>query len=304
MKIFEITLFLYLTIFLTTRLATLIHELLGHGLASVLMGAVLTGVSINLFTTGSASYELLDPGLLQRVVAALAGIALNLVSGVTCLIVLKTIKLRWEMRIILCVFAMISIGSQLTYLVLGTYYGHGDPLIFEELLASLKWLVWLLFLILMAPATYFLADSFLRLQEEVFPSDSLKARGRILFSTLVAASVIYGACFYAEDRTTGFLGSMAASERVITERAKKAVEDQVLTTEQRMKQIEAIKRQLRPFPIIAPICLLVFFSGLVAFLKTKGRPPPSLRHHFRAGYLWWSLFLSVLVGGTIVGVSG
>ncbi len=300
MKILQITVFLYLIIFLTTRVATAIHEVLGHGLASVLMGGVLTGVSINLFTTGSASYELVGSGLLPRVFTELAGIAVNLVTGVGCLIVLAKMRLKWEVRIVLCVFAMASIGSQLIYLVMGTYYGQGDPLVFGELFGTLKWLVWLLFLILMAPATYILTDSFLRLQEEMFPSKSLEARGRILFSTLIAASVIYGVCFYAEDRSTGFLGGMTASERSITEKARKAVEGQPLTEKERIEQIEAIKNQLRPFPIIAPVFLVVLVSGLVALLKTKHRPPSSAPHHFRIWYLWGSLLLSILVGGIIV----
>ncbi len=301
-RILEITLFLYLTIFLTTRFGTLIHEILGHGLASILMGGNLTGVSIHLFTAGSCSYQLLDPGLPQEVVVELAGIALNLVSGVICLTLLERLKLSWEITIILCVFAMVSIGSQLTYLVMGAYYGYGDPLIFEELLGSMNWLVWVLSLILIAPAAYFLAGSFLRLQEKMFPCDSLKARANILFLTFIAASVIYSACFYAEDHNIGFLGGMGESERVITEIAKQAVEGQFLTEQERVKQIEAIKEELRPFPIIVPLFLIALFSGLVAFLKTNDRPPPSVRYHFRVGYLWRSLFVSLVVAGMIVGV--
>ena len=298
-RILKITLFLFLTIFLTSRLGTLIHEGLGHALAAVIMGGNVTGMSINLFTTGSCSYDLPGSGLPQRAVVDLAGIVVNFLTGGASLLVLKRVRLQLEMRIILSVFAAVSIGSQLTYLVMGTYYGHGDPIIFEELLGSMRWLVWLVFLVLMAPATYFLADAYLRLQEEMFPCDSLNARVRILSSTLIAAAVVYGVCFYAEDRSTGFAGGMAASERMIAETAEKAVGGQFLSKEERERQIEAIKKQLRPFPIIVPIFLVCFFSALMAFVKTKGRQMSAVRRHFRLGYLWWSLWLSLVVGGMI-----
>jgi hypothetical protein len=302
-KILEITLFLYLTIFLTTRVATLIHEVLGHGLASVLMGGYLTGISINLFTTGSAGYGFINPGLTQRAVAALAGIAANLVSGVICLMVLRRARLQWEVTIMLCVFAMVSIGSQLTYVVMGTYYGHGDPSIFAELLGSMSWIVWVFFLGLTAPAAYLLARSYLKLQEKMFPCDSLMARAGVLLSTLIAASVIYSVCFYAESGTTGFLGGMAGAERAITKEAEKAVEGRLLTEDERKRQIEAIKRELRPFPIIVPLVLVGCLSSLLAFLKTKDWSLSSVRYQFRVRYLWCSLGVALVVGATIVTAS-
>jgi hypothetical protein len=299
-KILEITLFLFLTIFLTSRLGTLIHEILGHALATVILGGHVTGVAINLFTTGSCSYELPVPGLAQRAVVDLAGIAVNLVTGVMALVLLKNIRLQLEMRIILSVFAAVSIASQLTYLVMGTYYGHGDPIIFEEVFGPMNWIVWVVFLILLAPATYLLLNAYLGLQEEMFPRDSLRDRGGVLFSTLIVASLIYGACFYAEDRATGFAGGMAASERMITQVAEKAVEGQLLTQDERERQIEAIKKELRPFPIIVPISFVCFLSALMAFVKTKGRPIPPVRHYFRLSYLWVSMCMSLLVSGMIL----
>jgi hypothetical protein len=299
-KIVEITLFLYLTIFLTTRAATLIHEVLGHGLASVLMGGYLTGISINLFTTGSASYELINPGLIQRVIAALAGIVANLVSGVICLMVLKRARLQWEVTIMLCVFAMVSIGSQLTYLVMGTYYAHGDPLVFAELLGPMSWIAWVFFLGLTAPAAYLLARSYLELQEKMFPCDSLMARAGVLLSTLMAASVIYSVCFYAESGTTGFLGGMAGAERTITEKAEEAVEGRLLTEEERKREIEAIKKELRPFPIIVLLVLVGCLSSLLAFLKTKDWSLSAMRYQFRVKYLWCSLCVALVMGATIV----
>jgi hypothetical protein len=298
-RILEITLFLFLTIFLTSRLGTLLHEGLGHALAAVILGGHVTGVSINLFTTGSCSYELPGPEVAQRAVADLAGIAVNLLTGVMALVLLKKIRLQLEIRIILSVFAAVSISSQLTYLVMGTYYGHGDPIIFEELFGSMTWLVWVVFLILMAPATYLLSNAYLGLQEEMFPRDSLGGRGGVLFSTVIVASILYGACFYAEDRATGFAGGMAASERMIAEIAEKAVDGQLFTQDERERQIQAIKKELRPFPIIVPIFLVCFFSALMAFVKTKDRRMSAVRHYFRLSYLWGSLWASLVVGAII-----
>ncbi len=272
---------------------------MGHGLVALLMGGNVTEVSISLFSTGFCGYQLPGPGLLQRAAVDLAGIVANLASGAVALMIVERKRLKWEPRVILCIFAMVSIGSQFVYLVTGTYYGYGDPLIFKELLGSTVWPVWSFFLVLIAPSTYLLARVYLKLQEEWAPCDSMRARFSMLFFTLIVASFTYAVFFWTEDQTTGFLGGMAASERRIARMAEEAVEGQLLTKEVKTKQVRAIIRKSRPFPIIAPILVIAFSSGGLAFLKARNAGAFPVRHRFRVQYLGWSLLASLLVGGMI-----
>jgi hypothetical protein len=299
-EIFRLTVFLFLIIFLATRLGTFIHEFFGHGLAAIIVGGEVSGMSIDLFATGYCEYELTNSELIYRAFVGLAGMAANFVSGIAAFVMATKWRLPWECRVMLCLFAAISVCSQLVYLVVGTYYNYGDPIVLEELLGSAKWLVWAFALILVAPSSYYFAQSYLRLQNEWTPSNSPKDRLIKLFSTLAVASLVYAACYWVEGGTTGFLGGMAASEQKITRIAQKAAGSQELTEGEKTILIERIKKALRPFPIIIPTLLIAFVSGLKAFWNARHGPVVPAPHNLRIAYLCWSLFLSLLVGGLII----
>jgi hypothetical protein len=299
-EIIGVTAFFFSVIFLSARLGTFNHEFFGHALAAIIVGGHVTSISIDLFATGYCGYMLPQSGLMQKAFVGLAGIAVNFVSGLWAFYMATKWRFSWEWRVTLCLFAIISILSQLVYLVTGAYYDYGDPLIFHELLGSAKWLVWFFALLLLAPCTYFCAQSYLKLQNEWVPSNSKKDRLLTFFSTLAIASLIYAACFWAEGNTTGFLGGMAASEEKITQSAQQAVESRELSEAEKAIQIKSIKRKLRPFPIIVPTLLIVFVSGLKAFWNIGNDPVVRRPHDFKIVYLSWSLFLSILAGSLII----
>ena len=293
----SVSVFYFLALFLTTRLGTLIHELFGHGGAAILVGGRIDRIVIHLFATGYCSYTLEGEGLWEILFIRLAGIALNFATGIAVALFIARRDASWEVQSSLCIFAIVSIGSQLLYMVLGTYYDHGDPTILSELLGPAKWIVWLPFLVLVAPASFSLATLFLRSQERIFPCDGKTARVAIAALTIGAASILYGLCFYIEGKTTGFAGGMAASESRIATAAEEAIAGEALSDEERAKRLEEIEDELRPFPIYVPLLIIVSVSTVVAFVRQRpGRRASPLRRWF----FWSAIVLALLVAALIL----
>ena len=81
-NLFLFDLFLLAILILATRLATFLHELMGHALMAATFGGEVNGVRVSLFGGGEAYYHLkTQSGLYVRFLVAFGGILVNMLSG-------------------------------------------------------------------------------------------------------------------------------------------------------------------------------------------------------------------------------
>ncbi|HEU5060107.1 MAG TPA: hypothetical protein VFU21_26425 [Kofleriaceae bacterium] len=111
----------------TSRVTLVAHELVGHGLTAVALGADLVGYRLFLFGGGWVSYRWPDgpPGAVGGMAVALGGIALELVAGAAAL-ALATRARRPVARVGLLATATILLLHAGFYLAAGTHHGFGD----------------------------------------------------------------------------------------------------------------------------------------------------------------------------------
>lgn len=127
-KILLLDLLLLSFLILGTRLATLVHEILGHALFSLLTGGAVKGIRISLFGGGNVYHALPDgAGVPSLFAVALSGIALNLVTGAA--VILRPWKSENPKigHALWILFGLASLLGGLAYGALGFYYGEGDP---------------------------------------------------------------------------------------------------------------------------------------------------------------------------------
>ncbi|MGE5839574.1 MAG: M50 family metallopeptidase, partial [Deltaproteobacteria bacterium] len=111
---------------LSTRLGAFLHEFMGHGLAALLFGGKFESFSLTLFAGGEARFSG-DFGEIGLLCVSLGGIAVNLVTGLAALRFIEKYRSSFALTLFGLVFAGASVLSQLQYLILGSYYRHGDP---------------------------------------------------------------------------------------------------------------------------------------------------------------------------------
>ena len=86
-------LFLLAILILATRLATFLHELMGHALMAATFGGEVNGVRVTLFGGGEAYYHLkMQSGLSVRFLVAFGGIIVNMLSGLLPFIFIHRFK--------------------------------------------------------------------------------------------------------------------------------------------------------------------------------------------------------------------
>jgi hypothetical protein len=110
----------------STRLGAFLHEFVGHGLAALFFGGRFEAFSLTLFAGGEARFsgDFSESG---RLLVYLGGMAVNLVTGLAALWLIGKYRSSFSFTLFGLVFAGASVLSQLQYLILGSYYRHGDP---------------------------------------------------------------------------------------------------------------------------------------------------------------------------------
>ncbi len=167
--LFAILLFSFLI--LSTRLATFLHEVIGHGLITVLLGGKCHSIHISPWGGGYASCELkVDAGISSLFFHNFGGIILNLTSGLISFSICNKLKNKINLALFLAIFGFISILGAYSYLIIGSYYDVGDPAgwIPSGIPASK---LFYLFLFSITPIlAYHTFSTYLTIQEKIFPS--------------------------------------------------------------------------------------------------------------------------------------
>jgi hypothetical protein len=265
-----------LAAFGTSRIATLLHEVAGHGGAVAWFGGELTSVSVSWFGGGWAEYTY-PAGITesQRWWMAWSGIWVNLATGLVALIAASMIRsVSW--RVLLAMFAVVSLLGGFHYWILGAYWSAGDPVAWTDdpfrLLDSESG--WWIGLATMVPFGLWLMARVGDLCAEWVPMDS--ARDRLLhgLSGIAAAMVVYaGLLVLVDDPLQMMHGGEEATERLEVRSRDVAIERETRRrTEEaspstppeviRRDAVRAVDEQGPAAPIRSPWSILIWL-GLV-----------------------------------------
>jgi hypothetical protein len=118
----------------TSRLGLVVHELVGHGGTTIVVGGEVTDVWLFYFAGGWIRYR--TPG--GELAIALGGIAVEAVIGVTMILLARHERLG--ARIVRAIGCALVIHAT-WYLATGTWYGFGDGLRLHRALGDRAWLV-------------------------------------------------------------------------------------------------------------------------------------------------------------------
>ena len=221
-------LFLLAILILATRLATFLHELMGHTLMAVAFGGHVDGIRVSLFGGGHAYYRLnMESGLIVRFLVSFGGIIVNLASGLLPLICIRRLGKRpgWDLFLIL--FAIVSLLGAIAYCALGFYYDQGDPVAWLKGASQpLRWL-WVPFLIISPIVSYFAIKSYIILNETLFPARSFLGRSGTMFITLGITVVLYAGLYGLTGQSSVAVDSPSLAFQRAEDKVRETKKDRV-----------------------------------------------------------------------------
>ena len=273
---------------LSSRLATFLHEVLGHALVAVLSGGSVSAITVSLFGGGYTTAGTGSHHVFVRFLFALSGIILNLITGFIAIHLGKSTAGRnFLASLFLSVFAMVSLAGALAYLVLGLYYDFGDPTAW--IINGYGWfyIMWVPFLLVSPFVSYMAAQLYISLQQRVFSSETFFKRLKITLVTLGISFVAYGILFFTTSQSLVSLNASdyaykRAETRVLeikkTELSERLLkENPELTDEQLRSILEKIPVVVEPdevpvkFPMLPVLAGLLITGGLFGIGRKKTR---------------------------------
>lgn len=288
--LFFFDLFLFSLLVLSTRLATFLHEVVGHGLTAAALGATISGIRVSLFGGGNAYYRFhAELGPAALFVVAFGGILVNVVTGALAIALADKPGVYRGRTVFLSVFGIVSLWGGLAYACLGFYYGVGDPAAsVREFTGASEWL-WLPFLAGAPLAAYLGVRSFLRSVRSWFPADGFAGKILVLTLTLGITGAIYASLYVTTEQRsvaleTPSIAHLRAEERVRQE--KRAELGRQLrkshpewTEEDLARALERVTIEVHPEEVVRKPPLIPFLvfahliGALLALRPSRGSTP-------------------------------
>ncbi|MBI5360328.1 MAG: M50 family metallopeptidase [Planctomycetes bacterium] len=176
-----------------TRLATVLHEILGHGLMTIIYGGKFNGFYITYFGGGFAYTE---GG--ESFLSIFGGILLNLFLAcmTLCIIVMLRKRISASFYAALLVFFGINSIGGLEYAVTSSYYRYGDAFYAEKIIGHIG-IFWIPAMILIAAMSLVFLKLYADFISGYFGREG--PFGRILYTviTLGVSLAAYGFLLYA-----------------------------------------------------------------------------------------------------------
>ncbi|HTL33855.1 MAG TPA: hypothetical protein VL326_12055 [Kofleriaceae bacterium] len=264
----------------TSRLGLIGHELVGHGGMALVLGGTIDQVQLFWFAGGWIRYHLAEPNEAAALAIAMAGIALEFVTGSLLWFVARGDTLgRRITRGIGCALALHA-GW---YLATGAFHGFGDGLILYRMLGSWRTPVALGAALLTVGAGYLGAREVLgALAGTLRGSRRARLAGTIIAVVLAAgthAALTAGELAARSDPT--YAQTMQPErERVVAKelaewQAAQAQQGVEITQEQKRVEEKRLTRVHRPFPFVP---LLAIATGLaIALGAWRAKPATESR---------------------------
>ena len=306
-------LFLLAALIVATRLATFLHEVIGHGLFAAAFKGEVSGIRVSLFGGGHAYYHFnRELGLTGSFLVAMGGILINLLSGAAAFRWFYTSQSRSSWALFSALFGMVSLLGALTYACLGFYYGIGDPIAWIKEPLRVEWLF--VPALLASPfVSWFAVRSFFLLIQPWFPAKGFSDRLVVLVITLGVSVAAYAALYgVTGQRSTALDTPKLAYERAKEEvRMKKRVDLSRIVREihpewseaELQQWLERVPIAVRPeeipkgFPLV-PVLLLFYAGGAVMALRNAGNDFPDGSPRIPL----LSVLLAVCTAGAVLGV--
>ena len=178
---------------LASRAALLLHEVVGHGLTALALGADRISLKLSYLGGGYVTSQGLRTTALGHSVHLLGGIGVNLLTGLIAWFVARRMKRRGLGYVFLLMLAAGSVGQALFYLANGFFYDQGDPKGFVSpggSLESLSWM-WVLFVIPFAAASGWAARGWLDFLATHVPVDTPRRRFAWTMATVTVVTAAY-----------------------------------------------------------------------------------------------------------------
>jgi hypothetical protein len=220
-------LFLLAVLIIATRLATFLHELIGHALMASAFGGEVNGVRMSLFGGGHVYYLLSrESGLLVRLLVAFGGIIVNMLSGLLLFIFIRKPGKRSGWAFFPILFGMVSLLGAVAYCALGFYYDHGDPVAWADRASPQGGWLSIPFLVVSPFVSYFAVKAYSIINEAWFPTKTYLGRVVMLVLTLGLIGGAYAGLFGLTDqRSVALDAPLSAYKRAEEEVIKRKVEE-------------------------------------------------------------------------------
>jgi hypothetical protein len=245
---------------ISTRLGAFLHEFVGHGLVALLFGGRFEAFSLTLFAGGEAQFNG-DFSEIGHLCVSLGGIAVNLVTGFAVLWFIQKYRSSFSFTLFGLVFVGASVLSQLQYLILGSYYRHGDPVSLTPYPAAL-WLAWTGGLLALAFFSLYLMRLFFRFQDTYFPVSRLFTRA-LIFLLILGIPIALYAGLYHWSKTP--LVSTAAIQEARSRIYQEA--ERIRTETESEQSIAEIIEKITPHPILPWILAAYVITTIMAFFS-------------------------------------
>lgn len=285
---------------LGTRLATILHEFLGHAFATLISGGVVSAVRVSLLGGGQVLYSLPDgTGTPVRFFVALSGIAVNLITGALVLYLFRRPLKGDLLNGFWILFAGASLLGGSAYAALGFYYGQGDPVAWMGKGSNGVGWACVPFLTASPFLGYAAVKAFSSWVAHWFPSTSFSGRLMVLALTAGAAATAYAGLYQATGARSRAMDAPQAAyieaERLVVRAKEEALADHLRRTipglsQDRIREIvERTPIEVRPeevprkFPLKAALAFLYGIGGMAALIRL--RPPAPVRRRLNAGPL-------------------
>ncbi|MBW1765636.1 MAG: M50 family metallopeptidase [Deltaproteobacteria bacterium] len=313
-NLFLFNLFLLAILILATRLATFLHEFMGHALMAATFGGDVNGVRISLFGGGEVYYHLkMQSGLYVRFLAAFGGILVNMLSGLLPFIFMRRLKNKPVWALFLALFGMVSLLGAIAYSSLGFYYQVGDPVAWIKGPPEREGWFFIPFLAVSPFVSYFAVKSYSILNERWFPSKTFRNRTKMMALTLGIAGCAYAGLYgLTGQRLMAVDAPILAFQRAEREVRKiktEALYRKLCETRPELSD-DGIRRLVEQTPIVIipdevpkkfplpPVIAILYTAGaLLALWRTKGGMPGSIIRISPR-----SVFFSAALAGAILGL--